>query len=230
VNNAVESINLSDLIMSRMGTYSLLARLFRVEVDQLVLDQLQTTDFTATVDDADVAEGYALWQKVQQNTNDRTLQALAIDYVRTFVGSGQSSSGAAYPYESVYTSPMRLLMQDARDKVLEAYQSEGIVKAPDFSDPEDHLALELSFMVYLNGRAMELFGEGKNEEGLSYLRKQLSFLTEHLLNWVPTLCSDIPRFAKEDLYLGLAKVTRGFLYIDRQVLTDLIQELSLSAA
>ena len=45
------------------------------------------------------------------------LTELAVDYVRAFIGSGNDGFSAAYPYESVYTSPKRLMMQDARDEV-----------------------------------------------------------------------------------------------------------------
>ena len=43
---------------------------------------------------------------------------LAIDYVRTFIGHGVNGYSAAYPYESVYTSERRLMMQEARAEVL----------------------------------------------------------------------------------------------------------------
>ena len=35
------------------------------------------------------------------------LTELAVDYVRAFIGSGNDGFSAAYPYESVYTSPKR---------------------------------------------------------------------------------------------------------------------------
>lgn len=228
--SGTETINLSDLISSRAETYGLLSRLYRVEVDQPLLDQIKRSNFHIDIDNQDIVDGYALWRKFQQEIHDETLINLAIDYVRTFVGTGKSSNGAAYPYESVYTSEFRLLMQDARDKVLELYRAEGIDKTPDFCDPEDHLALELSFMVFLNLRCHELMCAGKQPEAVEYLKQQHRFLKEHLINWVPTLCRDIAGFAREDLYRGLALVTRGFLAIDDQVLTDLIEELTQAAA
>ena len=51
------------------------------------------------------------------------LTELAVDYVRAFIGSGNDGFSAAYPYESVYTSPKRLMMQDARDEVLVLYRA-----------------------------------------------------------------------------------------------------------
>ena len=56
------------------------------------------------------------------------LTELAVDYVRAFIGSGNDGFSAAYPYESVYTSPKRLMMQDARDEVLVLYRAFGLDK------------------------------------------------------------------------------------------------------
>ena len=42
---------------------------------------------------------------------ENTLTELAADYMRTFFGHGYSGHAAAYPFESVYSSEKRLLMQ-----------------------------------------------------------------------------------------------------------------------
>lgn len=219
-------VNLSELIQGRVSVYELLSRLFLVEVDQPFLDQLRGADFRLDVDNQDIDEGYALFRKFQQGVNENTLLDLAVDYVRTFIGAGQDGDSAAYPYESVYTSPDRLIMQDARDEVLALYRSEGMGKADHFPDPEDHIALQLSFMAHLNHRALELFDAGKHQEAVAYLLKQRDFLDNHLLDWVPAFCSNMRRFAQEDLYLGLAKVTRGFLVVEKDVIADLLSELA----
>lgn len=59
---------------------------------------------------------------------------------------------AAYPFESVHTSPKRLMMQEARDEVLAVYRSEGLDKLPSWKESEDHIALELEFMAVLGDR------------------------------------------------------------------------------
>jgi anaerobic sulfite reductase subunit A len=195
-----------------------------------LLDEFKVADFTMDADNQDVAAGYALWQRFQKQITDRAAVNLAVDYVRIFVGTGKTSHGTAFPYESVYTSPLRLMMQEARDEALEAYRSEGIGKSTDFVDPEDHIALELAFMAHLNRKTHEFVQAGNLDEGLKYLHKQQAFLNDHLMNWVPAFCADISRFAQEDLYLGLAKVTQGFLHMEKQVLPELIVELSQTAA
>ena len=56
---------------------------------------------------------------VPEHAWDNSVTDLAVDYVRTFIGHGVDAFSAAYPFESVYTSEKRLLMQEgARDEVL----------------------------------------------------------------------------------------------------------------
>jgi putative dimethyl sulfoxide reductase chaperone len=221
-----DTVEISDLIKGRIGFYDLLSRMFLVEIDQPLLDNLRQADFVVTVDNADLNEGYALWCEFQKRVDEGTLVNLAVDYVRAFIGTGRDGDGAAYPYESIYTSPEHLIMQDSRDEVLALYRSEGMGKDDSFTEPEDHVALELSFMAHLNRRALELFESGSEREGIDYLNKQKAFLDGHLLNWVPAFCDNIAKFAQEPLYLGLAKVTRGFLAVDKAVLDDLLVDLA----
>jgi len=73
-------------------------------------------------------------------------QDLAVEYAGLFLNMRLVSVA---PFESVYTSPEHLLMQEARDEVLSEYRREGLDKVKDFKEPEDHIALELGFMAYL---------------------------------------------------------------------------------
>ena len=41
--------------------------------------------------------------------------------------------------------------------------------------------------------------------------------------WVPMMTSDMRRFAKTDLYRGLASLTDGFMTVDFEFLQDLLQ-------
>ena len=50
---------------------------------------------------------------------------LAVDYARVFLGAGEANGKAAYPYESVYTSPEGLVRQEARARVRAIYAAGG---------------------------------------------------------------------------------------------------------
>ncbi|MBB3170456.1 TorD/DmsD family molecular chaperone [Parvibacter caecicola] len=207
----------------RSATYGLLSRLYRVEVDEEFLKEMKGMRFPAATGNSQVDEGYRLIATFLSNTWGNTITDLAIDYVRTFIGHGVDAFSAAYPYESVYTSEKRLMMQDARDEVLAIYRSQGLDKQETWKEAEDHLALELEFMQILANRTVDALKAGDEDAAIELLTTQKNFLEDHLMAWVPMMTSDMRRFAKTDLYRGLASLTDGFMTVDFEFLQDLLQ-------
>lgn len=205
---------------SRSGMYGLLSRLYRVEVDPLLLDQLRAMRFPAETGSSLMDEGYRLVATYVSNADSTSLTELAVDYVRTFIGHGIDAHSAAYPFESVYTSEKRLMMQEARDEVLAVYRSEGIDKSPTWHEGEDHVALELEFMKTMALRTAAALRDGDERAALRLLDVQRSFFDNHLNAWVPLMTADMRRFAKTDLYRGLASLTDGFLAMDASLFEE----------
>ena len=208
----------------RGETYALLSDLYRVEVSEAFLDRLGAIRFPADTGNADVDEGYRMMARYLARSRDGILLELAVDYARTFIGAGTDARSAAYPFESVYTSEKRLEMQDARDEVLAVYRSEGLDKSEEWKDGEDHVSLELQFQQILCERTAEALEGGDEGTATRLLRTQRGFLQYHLLNWVPMLTADMRRFAKTDLYRGLAYLTDGFLSDELALLDELLRE------
>lgn len=214
--------DLIKLTKQRMSTYHLLARMYRVEIDQEFLDELRAMRFPTNTGDPSVDEGYRLLATFLSNLWENSLTDLAVDYVRTFIGHGVDAFSAAYPYESVYTSKKRLLMQEARDEVLAIYRSAGLSKLDSWKESEDHIALELEFMQILCKRALDALEAGDEDGAYSLFLTQKNFLDDHLAAWAPMMTSDIKRFAQTDLYKGLAYLTEGFLATEQGFLIDLL--------
>ena len=224
---AADEATLSDLIKlneQRAATYGLLSRLYRVEVDEEFLQELRGMRFPASTGNKNVDEGYRLMAKFMSNVWENSLTDLAVDYVRTFIGHGVDAFSAAYPFESVYTSEKRLLMQEARDEVLAIYRAAGLDKQDSWKEGEDHIALELEFEQILANRTVEALERGDEDEAFSLLTTQKNFLDDHLAAWAPMMTSDMRRFAKTDLYRGLAHLTDGFLSTDRAFLADVLAD------
>lgn len=222
---ATDEATLGDLIQlneQRAATYGLLSRLFRVEIDEPLLNELHGMRFPANTGNKDVDEGYRLLATYLSNTWDNSLTDLAVDYVRVFIGHGVDAFSAAYPFESVYTSEKRLLMQDARDEVLAIYRAAGLDKQDSWKEGEDHVALELEFEQILATRTVEALRRGDEDEAAALLTTQKNFLDDHLAAWVPMMTADMKRFAKTDLYRGLAFLTDGFLATDQAFLEDIL--------
>ena len=176
--------------------------------------------FPASTGNDAMEEGYRLLAGYLGRADAGTLTELAVDYVRAFIGHGIDGHAAAYPFESVYTSAKRLMMQGARDEVLALYRAEGVDKSDDWKDGEDHVALELEFMKTLAERAAKSLREGDETEAARLLQVQHAFLDDHLRKWLPTFTRDMGIFAKTDLYLGLARLTAGFLQVEEEFMAE----------
>lgn len=205
----------------RVGVYRMLARVYRVELDQDALDILHGSRYPASSGNARMDEGVRLVVDALSNLWENSTTDLAIDFARIFLGNGIDSYAAAYPYESVYTSPKRLLMQEARDEVLAAYRLEGLDKTASWTEPEDHIALELEFMATLAQRAGDALEGNDEDEAARLFGVQADFYERHLANWVPMLTADMRRFARSDFYRGISYYTEGFLELEREFFSDL---------
>lgn len=208
----------------RAATYGMISRLYRTEINQEFLDDLRGMRFPANTGNASVDEGYRLIATYLSNTWENSVTDLAVDYVKVFIGHGVDAFSAAYPFESVYTSEKRLLMQEARDEVLAIYRSAGLEKQDSWKEGEDHIALELEFEQVLATRAVTALENGDEDEAFSLLMTQKNFLEDHVIAWVGMMTSDMKRFAQTDLYLGLAHLTDGFLETDLEFLQDVLSE------
>lgn len=214
---------LADLCAKRERTYELLARLFRVEIDEETYENLHEATFPAKTGNEKVDKGYRLIATYLSNDHDDAVLQLAVDFVRVFIGHGNTAYSAAYPFESVYTSEKRLLMQEARDEIMHRYAEAGLIIMPGWKDPEDHIALELEYMQIMSRRAREALEAGDDEAALQRMAAQRDFLLTHLVSWVPMMTADMRRFAKTDFYQGLSYVTEGFLAEDRNFLVHAVQ-------
>ena len=131
---ATDLAALTELTAQRSAVYRLLARLYRVEVDEEFLAELKAMRFPAATGNTAVDAGYRAIATYLSGADAHAITDLAVDYVRAFIGHGVDAYSAAYPFESVYTSPKRLMMQEARDEVLAVYRSEGLDKLPSWKE------------------------------------------------------------------------------------------------
>jgi putative dimethyl sulfoxide reductase chaperone len=217
------------LVSSRGDMYRLLARLYQVEVDAALLAGMSQTDWAVESDEPGIREGYRLLGAYLSQLGPDTVTDLAVDYARLFLGAGLAETGAAFPYESVYTHPDRLIMQDARDQVVQLYRAEGLDKIAEWNVPEDHIALEFEFMAHLCQKACQALATGDRPGASAYLEKQKSFLDQHLCKWIPGLCADIRRNAATDFYRGVALATEGYLHVDQALVDKLVAEVEVPA-
>lgn len=223
-----ETDQLIELMELRARTYGLLSRLFLKEVDAPTLEELQSMRFPTATGNAKVDEGYHLLYDYLRSAWEDSVTELAIDYVRTFIGHGVNGYSAAYPYESVYTSERRLMMQEARAEVLQTLR-ENHFKRGNWNEGEDHIALEFEFMQRMSLRTAEYLRAEDEQEAVHDIKTQHEFIQNHLLNWLPLLTADMRMFSHTMFYQGLAQLALGYVEEDGQVLAELLESVQVAA-
>ncbi len=173
-------------------------------------------------DDAQLAQKADAMKVSLQGIDDDAIEMLAVDFDRVFFGMGPITARHAFPYESVYTSEKGIMMQEAYSQVVHAYREQKLAKDEAFTEPEDHIAVELAFMATLAERSAAFLRESHEEAAEQTVMQQLSFAKEHLLNWVDIFCVDLAAAADGSFYEHLATFTAAFVKEDAAVLEDIL--------
>lgn len=222
IDNAEVIQDLVTVNERRAETYGLLSRLYRTEVTQELLDELHASRYPVSTGNANADEGYRLIATYLSGLWENSVTELAADYMRTFFGHGYDGHAAAYPFESVYSSEKRLLMQDARDEVLALYRAAGLEKQASWKEGEDHIALELEYMQIMVTRTIEALKAGEDDKAYHLVEAQSNFMEDHLAGWAPLMTEQMRRFAKTDFYRGLGYLTDGFIETERELMRDML--------
>jgi len=106
---------------------------------------------------------------------------------RLFVGPGRL---VAPPYESSYLNKFGIVMQDETMAVRRSYLAQGLKVQKQNVEPDDHMALELQFIL-------EMIERGNTEAYESFLEK-------HLLRWVKPHAEKIETGTDDKVCLAMA--------------------------
>ena len=211
--------NLAAANGERARAYRLLARLFEREVDAGLVEHMRSDDAFAS-EDADLQASFDALRADLEDGGEQRLEELAVAYNRVFYGMGPRTAKKAFPYESVYTSAKGLMMQDAYEQARKDYREAGVAKNPSFTEPDDHVAVELAFMARMCELAVETL-RAQGSESESQMRAQRSFLQRHLLNWTDRFVVDV-RAADEGFYGHAATLLAQFLQADLAFLDEVV--------
>lgn len=157
----------------------------------------------------------------QQDRED-PLDQVKNEYTRLFVGP---SDLVAPPWESVYMTSERLLFQESTLAVRDAYRSEGFIPAEYPHVADDHIALELDFMARLALRAQDAYERKNESEAVAALKSSESFLSEHLLQWVPLYLAGIRRAANARFYPVVVGRLSKFVAFDKALVEEALSLL-----
>jgi TorA maturation chaperone TorD len=135
--------------------------------------------------------------------SEKEMEDLLSEYTSLFIGPYKLPCP---PWESVYTSPKRLMMQDAAEQVSNIYREMGLTIGSGDVMP-DHIGAELNFLGVLFGKMDE-----EPEKKDAYVGIMEKFLEEHLNQWVFQFISDMEESADSAFYKSLARVTGAILH------------------
>ena len=134
--------------------------------------------------------------------SEKQLADLLWEYTRLFIGPYKLPCP---PWESVYTSGKRLMLQEAYDEVRDLYSEVGLkIDHPNIMP--DHIGTELNFLAVLYIKISD-----DHEKRPYYKDIAKRFLDEHLKRWIPQFTLDMEEAANIKFYKALAKVTRDFI-------------------
>lgn len=211
-----------EILETRKNFYAFLYRMYLEEpprelADDLVNERFSFPDLISL--NKELSEGFRglkeFMEKNKSKAVDELYEDLVDEYTRLFVGPHRLP---VQPYESWWVDGK--LMGESLLKVKKDYRKAGIVKARDYTEPEDHVAFELKFMHYLCDEGFCAENEEKMKECLNLQKK---FLNAHLLRWVLNFCDALYECELSDFYKSIAKLTKGFLLLEDAVIGELLE-------
>jgi len=157
----------------------------------------------------DITKGLELLRKGA----DCEPEKLELEHTRLFIGPYRLP---APPYESVYRTDDRLVMQQPTIEVRKAYREAGLEVKGIHTNPDDNISAELEFMEYLCDKTASFLKNHDAHEAMKYIELQRKFLEVHLNKWVPAFSEDIIKNTNEDFYRGAALLLRGFISLETE--------------
>lgn len=133
--------------------------------------------------------------------------AHAVDYAAIYLTHSLSAS----PCESVWCDEEGLAMQAPMFEVRAWYRRHGLGSADWRVRSDDHLCLQLGFLVYL-----------VRQEGVAPLHEACAFMDAHLLRWLPRFAARVSHRCDTAFYAGLAMLTAAYCEELRDILAELL--------
>jgi TorA maturation chaperone TorD len=204
------------LAENRSRIYWFLSEFYNVKPNMEFILELRSN--LKSIDEADKAEilgGLLLkLESFLENLNESEIEMLQVSFTRLFRGISKDYSPPP-PYESVYRGEGRVYGLST-ERVMEFYAECGFGVIDDTVGPQDHITAELKFM------AMLCFKESQTGEDY-WIKKQLNFLSNHALKWIPEFCRRIEREG-DGFYSLIAKITRKWLEADFEYLREVSED------
>jgi TorA maturation chaperone TorD len=169
-------------------------------IQTMVRDDL-FSDWPLNPEAPEMQAGLNLLRDFCAQWDDSQIEALEKDYAALLIGPDKL---LAPPWESVYRSNEGLIFEQQTLEVREAYARFGLQTPRLHNEPDDHIGLELAFMVHLCSLGMSAVQFSQPEQWETVAQNLHDFLDQHLLRWAPDFCAKVAENAKTEYYRGAA--------------------------
>jgi TorA maturation chaperone TorD len=230
-DKVMNSTEIARINAIRASVYLFLSRAFKTEVSSGSLQNIiaaapEIRLLTQSQDIAELTEGNRLLERFVQKVEalsdegkENLIAEMRVEFATLFMGIGADT---VHLVESAYYEEKHLRYEKPIHDVQAAYLSLGFTKDADFSEPDDHCAIEFEFMATMCRWTAQLISGNEIENALAYLTLQKEFIRDHVGRWVPELCERLRHRAKSDFYRSIAHLTSGFVAVEDQMLSYLI--------
>lgn len=219
----------------RLAVYTLLARVWAEPLDteaQAILTSSRWEEVLAPFDEAADSALVPLWREVAHVAARLGTEGCVRAFNWCFMGIGTRVA----PWESVYATGERLVMQPSTLAVREAYASAGFTARNKGSEPDDHVATECDFMAKMAERAADAASVGDKAACAGVLRVSRLFLRDHLAAHADGFADAFAEAAEKGaddgaseviggavaLYGSAARFAAAFYRVDEALLTEML--------
>ncbi|MEA3455911.1 MAG: molecular chaperone TorD family protein [Campylobacterota bacterium] len=198
-------------IENRIALYALISRLMLIEVDEDLLNKIESDEALLSL-----FPNYKAWGKREEHSMKELIEEYYnVDFASLFLMH-------LVPYESFYTRDDQMIESGGDNPVVELYNAldfrveltaARVVSA-------DHIGIELEFM-YMLCMAQKKALDADDIEGVCELIKvQRGFLKDHLLEWTPLFLINMKRESRTPLYHDGAELALEFMLSDFEYVTE----------
>jgi TorA maturation chaperone TorD len=148
---------------------------------------------------------------------------LGVEYTRLLRGV-YAKGPLPPPFESLHLNATD--SHEATVRVANDMMVAGFADAAPETGPQDHIGAELRFLALLCYRESEAWSAGDLDAAEATIGREVAFLDEHVMRWVPGYCERLAAESREPFYRAVADVVAIALREDRARTGELLLECS----